>query len=273
MTNPRPTACPDSDSAARSGRPPDARRRRDGHAPVQPRRSPASLSRGARDESSGDGRSRPSRISRGRRRADRDAVVRRQPPSPRRLGPAGTGRRSSTGGRPGSPARLARSADATRWSAVPSGRSGRRRVAARPSRRRPRAPCSVSRSRACSRAAVDVIVLETFSDLDQLVLAVDEARRASDVPVIASLTFGEELALADGSGPAARPRTRSPRPAPTRSASTAARARRPVSTRSRRWAAPADGEPARSIMPNAGLSQRLEGRFVYAAGAGLLRGR
>ena len=29
--------------------------------------------------------------------------------------------------------------------------------------------------------------------------------------------------------------------------------------------APADGEPARSIMPNAGLSQRLEGRFVYAA--------
>src|SRR5205814_9639786 len=27
----------------------------------------------------------------------------------------------------------------------------------------------------------------------------------------------------------------------------------------------ADGEPARSIMPNAGLPQRLEGRFVYAA--------
>ncbi len=28
---------------------------------------------------------------------------------------------------------------------------------------------------------------------------------------------------------------------------------------------PVEGEPARSIMPNAGLSQRLEGRFVYAA--------
>src|SRR5258706_12761171 len=27
----------------------------------------------------------------------------------------------------------------------------------------------------------------------------------------------------------------------------------------------ADGEPVRSIMPNAGLPQRLEGRFVYAA--------
>jgi hypothetical protein len=42
----------------------------------------------------------------------------------------------------------------------------------------------------------DLIVLETFSDLEQLVLAVDEARKASDVPVIASLTFGEELLLA-----------------------------------------------------------------------------
>ena len=55
----------------------------------------------------------------------------------------------------------------------------------------------------------DLIVLETFSDLNQLVLAVDEARRASDVPVIASLTFGEELRLADGSSPTAaaeRPR-------------------------------------------------------------------
>ena len=31
--------------------------------------------------------------------------------------------------------------------------------------------------------------------------------------------------------------------------------------------AAADGDPARSIMPNAGLSQRLEGRFVYAASA------
>ena len=48
----------------------------------------------------------------------------------------------------------------------------------------------------------DLIVLETFSDLEQLVLAVDEARRASDVPIIASLTFGEELVLADGSNPA-----------------------------------------------------------------------
>src|SRR5919197_5935475 len=47
----------------------------------------------------------------------------------------------------------------------------------------------------------DVLVLETFSDLEQLLFAIDEAHQAADVPVIASLTFGEELALADGTTP------------------------------------------------------------------------
>ncbi|MEO8230016.1 MAG: bifunctional homocysteine S-methyltransferase/methylenetetrahydrofolate reductase [Chloroflexota bacterium] len=110
----------------------------------------------------------------------------------------------------------------------------------------------------------DVIVLETFSDLGQLVLAVDEARRASDVPVIASLTFGEELLLADGSTP--------------RAALEALAAAGADAVGVNCGAGPAacldaleamghgsEGDPARSIMPNAGLSQRLEGRFVYAA--------
>src|SRR5919197_5669672 len=47
----------------------------------------------------------------------------------------------------------------------------------------------------------DVLVLETFSDLEQLLLAIDEARQAADVPIVASLTFGEDLALADGTSP------------------------------------------------------------------------
>src|SRR5207245_9364452 len=54
----------------------------------------------------------------------------------------------------------------------------------------------------------DVLVLETFSDLRTLLLAVDEARRAADVPVIASLTFGEELVLVDGNGPMAAAQAR-----------------------------------------------------------------
>jgi methionine synthase / methylenetetrahydrofolate reductase(NADPH) len=110
----------------------------------------------------------------------------------------------------------------------------------------------------------DVIVLETFSDLDQLLLALDEARTLSDLPIIASLTFGEELILADGS---------SPRAAADRLAGADAIGINcgagPAACLDALEAMgpPDDGEPARSIMPNAGLSQRLDGRFVYAASA------
>jgi methionine synthase I (cobalamin-dependent)/5,10-methylenetetrahydrofolate reductase len=110
----------------------------------------------------------------------------------------------------------------------------------------------------------DVIVLETFSDLPQLVIAVDEARRASDVPVIASLTFGEELRLADGSSPRAAAEALATAGADAIGVNCGAG---PVACLDALEAMgrAADGEPARSIMPNAGLPQRLEGRFVYAA--------
>ena len=71
---------------------------------------------------------------------------------------------------------------------------------------------------------IDVVVLETFSDLEQLLIALDEARSAADIPVIASLTFGEDLTLADGRPPNELPAC-SPRPAPTSSASTAVQGR------------------------------------------------
>jgi len=112
----------------------------------------------------------------------------------------------------------------------------------------------------------DLIVLETFSDLDQLVLAVDEARRASDVPILASLTFGEELVLADGSSPAAAAAALAAAGADGVGVNCGAG---PVACLDALEAMglAADGDPARSILPNAGLSQRLEGRFVYAASA------
>jgi homocysteine S-methyltransferase len=112
---------------------------------------------------------------------------------------------------------------------------------------------------------VDLFVIETFSDLRHLLLAVEEARRASgDLPIVASLTFGEELALPDGTTP---------------EAAAAALARADVDAIGvncgvgpqacldalERFGPPGDG-PARSIMPNAGLPQRIEGQFVYAAG-------
>ena len=110
----------------------------------------------------------------------------------------------------------------------------------------------------------DVIVLETFSDLAQLVIAVDEARGASDIPVMASLTFGEELRLADGSSPRAAAQALAMAGADAIGVNCGAG---PVACLDALEAMgrAADGEPARSIMPNAGLPQRLEGRFVYAA--------
>ena len=48
---------------------------------------------------------------------------------------------------------------------------------------------------------VDLFVLETFSDLLHLRLAIDEARRAADLPILAEMTFGEELVAADGTTP------------------------------------------------------------------------
>ena len=112
----------------------------------------------------------------------------------------------------------------------------------------------------------DVIVLETFSDLGQLLLAVDEARRASDVPVIASLTFGEELVLADGSSPRAAAEALAGAGADAVGVNCGAGPAACLDALEA-MGRPADGAPARSIMPNAGLSQRLEGRFVYAASA------
>jgi homocysteine S-methyltransferase len=113
---------------------------------------------------------------------------------------------------------------------------------------------------------IDLLVLETHADLPALLWAVDEARRASDLPILASLTFGEELALPDGTGPAEA------------AARLAAAGVDAIGVNC--GAGPAacldalevlsealPGGPARSIMPNAGLPQRLEGRFVYAAGA------
>lgn len=111
---------------------------------------------------------------------------------------------------------------------------------------------------------VDVLVLETFSDLDQLVLAVDEARRASDLPVLASITFGEERVLTDGSSPSSAEAALTAAGADVIGVNCGAGPAASLDALEA-MGRPPQGGPGRSIMPNAGLSQRLEGRFVYAA--------
>jgi homocysteine S-methyltransferase len=111
----------------------------------------------------------------------------------------------------------------------------------------------------------DVIVLETFSDLGQLLLAAEEARRAADVPVVGSLTFGDDLVLLDGTTPAEA--AAALEAAGLDAIGVNCGAGPSASIAALEAMGPAESGTPRSIMPNAGLPQRLEGRFRYAAGA------
>ena len=108
---------------------------------------------------------------------------------------------------------------------------------------------------------VDVFWFETFSLVDHLAIAVEEARSAAaDLPIVALLTFGEDVVLADGTDPAVAAAALAAASTSTSSASTAGPVRSAASTRSSRWAGAGE-----AILPNAGLPQRIEGQFVYAA--------
>jgi homocysteine S-methyltransferase len=110
---------------------------------------------------------------------------------------------------------------------------------------------------------VDAFIFETFSLLGHLVLAVEEARRTADLPVIAQLTFGEELQLPDGTPPAIAASALIAAGADVVGVNCGAG---PEACAEALAAMSAEGiASACSIMPNAGLPQRIEGQFVYAA--------
>jgi homocysteine S-methyltransferase len=109
---------------------------------------------------------------------------------------------------------------------------------------------------------VDLFWFETFPATDHLAIAVDEARSiAADLPVVALLTFGEDAALADGMAPGL--------------AADALGQHVDVDVLGVNCGAGpvgcldalvAMGGGGHAILPNAGLPQRIEGQFVYAAG-------
>ena len=110
----------------------------------------------------------------------------------------------------------------------------------------------------------DIFVFETFDRLDHLLSAIEEARRACDLPVIAQMTFAEDLTANDGTTPetAALALVEAGVDAvgvncgsgPLVCLEALARTGPPTAT------------VARSIVPNAGLPRRVEGAFVYSAG-------
>ncbi len=118
---------------------------------------------------------------------------------------------------------------------------------------------------------VDLLVLETFSEIEALLWALAEARAAADLPVIASLTFGEELAAADGTSPEAAVALLSAAGADVVGVNCGVGPLLCLDALERmagaaRMAGAGAAGTALSIMPNAGLPQRIEGQFVYAAG-------
>ncbi|CAN5846983.1 bifunctional homocysteine S-methyltransferase/methylenetetrahydrofolate reductase [soil metagenome] len=112
---------------------------------------------------------------------------------------------------------------------------------------------------------VDLLMLETAGDLGHLLASIRAVRGLADLPVVACLTFDEDLASADGTSPeqaavalvAAGVDAMGVNCGSGPIASVDALAR--MSSRA--------GDIPLVIMPNAGLPSRVEGSFVYAADA------
>jgi homocysteine S-methyltransferase len=113
---------------------------------------------------------------------------------------------------------------------------------------------------------VDLLMIETASDLAHLLTAIAAVRRLADVPIVASMTFGEDLVAADGTTPERA--AAALREADIDAAGVNCGAG-PVACRDAlaRMATGSGGLPL-LVMPNAGFPQRIEGTFVYAAGPG-----
>lgn len=110
----------------------------------------------------------------------------------------------------------------------------------------------------------DLLVFETFSDLDELLAGVEVARTLSDVPIVAEMTFGEELVAIDGTSPAVAAKALTA--AGVDAIGVNCGVGPLVCLDALTQMGSATEGVARVVMPNAGLPQRVEGQFVYAAG-------
>jgi methionine synthase I (cobalamin-dependent)/5,10-methylenetetrahydrofolate reductase len=111
---------------------------------------------------------------------------------------------------------------------------------------------------------IDLIVLETFDRLEALLAATEEARRACDLPVVALMTFGEDLVAGDGTTPEAAAAALTD--AGVDAVGVNCGAGPLVCLEALVRTGPPTATVARCIVPNAGLPRRIEGQFVYSAG-------
>lgn len=107
---------------------------------------------------------------------------------------------------------------------------------------------------------VDLIVLETFSDLEELALAVRAARAVCGLPVVAQATFAEDGQTASGATPEEVVRLLRDLGADVVGANCSV-GPQPMLEVVQRMAA--EGGVVVSAMPNAGLPAMVAGRFLY----------
>ncbi len=110
---------------------------------------------------------------------------------------------------------------------------------------------------------IDVVQLETWSDLGHLLAAVEAARGLSDLPLVASVTFGEDLRMADGTDPATAARALHGADVDVIGINCGSGPLAGIDALEQLTSAAA-GSPL-LVMPNAGLSGRVSGAFVWAA--------
>ena len=110
---------------------------------------------------------------------------------------------------------------------------------------------------------IDIVQLETSSDLEHLLASVEAARRLSDLPIVASMTFGEDSTMADGTDPAAAAQALRAAGVDVIGVNCGSGPIAGIDALSAM--APSAGGTPLLIMPNAGLSGRVSGEFVWAA--------
>jgi homocysteine S-methyltransferase len=109
---------------------------------------------------------------------------------------------------------------------------------------------------------VDLLIVETASTIEELLLIVATIRARTDLPVLASMTFGEELVAVDGTTPEVAARLQLDADVDGFGVNCGGG---PVACLDALARMRSEGPAPLLIMPNAGLPTRIEGRFVYAA--------
>jgi len=110
---------------------------------------------------------------------------------------------------------------------------------------------------------IDLVMIETASDMGHLLAAVEVARVSSDLPILASATFGEDLRMADGTTPAMAAAALHEAGVDVLGVNCGSGPIAGLDVLEEMREASAG--TALLIMPNAGLPGRVGGEFVYAA--------